>query len=330
MTTQSFSDVELALTSTALAGDAGGLYRIAGRLMDGGVSFDSLLFDYLLPTERAIGRRWEQGDYLIAEEHAATAAIETVISLLAGMFDRPEDATSVVVTTAEGDDHSLPARASAAHLLFLGYRTTFLGSSVPGQDLEEFLASERPAVVVVSCAMSSHLPGARAVIGAAHAEGIPVVAGGKGFGRDGEWAEALGADRWVAAHSDVPEAIDSLANGHTIEGKQPDPAEFQDLVAKRSVILASAEASLAQGNGTVDRRLREEVRVLVGAVEASVLVNDSRVVADMLGWQQRALHAFGYEAFGVAAAVKDALEVHASAEVAALIDLSSGSGSGSE
>ena len=322
MTTENFTDTQLALTSAALAGDAGGLYRIAGQIMDEGVAFDELLFEHLLPAERAIGSRWEQGDYLIAEEHAATAAIETVVSLMAGMFDRPEDGTPVVVTTAEGDDHSLPARASAAHLLFLGYRTTFLGSSVPGADLAEFLASDRPAVVVLSCAMTSHLLGARAVINAAHTEGIPVVVGGKGFGNDGRWAAVLGADRWVSHHSQVPVAIEDVIGEPLVDRPVTAlPELLRSLMMYRSQVVATAESNLAAEVGEVDRRLREEIGVLLGATEAAVLVGGPEVVGEMLAWQRRALRAYGYDELAVARALKASLEQHGSNAVADLIDL---------
>ena len=83
MAAHTFQEIELALTAAALNGDSAGLYRLANQLMDEGVAFDSLLFDYLIPAEREVGSRWQQGDYLVAEEHTATATVETVISLLA-------------------------------------------------------------------------------------------------------------------------------------------------------------------------------------------------------------------------------------------------------
>jgi methanogenic corrinoid protein MtbC1 len=160
MTAPDSPEIELALISSAMSGDAGKLYRIASNLMEEGVAFESVLFDYLIAAEKSVGQRWAQGDYLVSEEHAVTASIETVISLLIGMFDQPEEGPLVVVATAEGDEHSLPARAAAAHLVYLGYRTTFLGANVPGDDLRDFLESEPPAVLVLSVAMTTHLLGA--------------------------------------------------------------------------------------------------------------------------------------------------------------------------
>ena len=311
MTAPTFSEIELALTSTALAGDAGGLYRIASGLMDEGVPFDSLLFDYLIPTERAVGHRWQQADYLVAEEHAATAAIETVISLLSGMFDQPADGTPVVIATAEGDDHSLPARAAAAHLLFLGFRTTFLGANVPGADLREFLETEPPAALVLSCAMTTHLIGALAVIDAAHAVGVPVLAGGKAFGPDGEWAQTLGADRWLRSLNEVATTLDEWAAGTVPTARQTMewPQALTDLVAVRAAVVAEAEAELAgRTPDGLDTRLQDEIRLLQSAVEAALLVDDQRVVAEMLDWQASSLPAHGYDPAAVAESLQTALE----------------------
>lgn len=309
-TARSFGGVELALTSAALAGDSGTLYRLASDLMDEGVPFDVLLFDYLIATERSVGVRWQQGDYLVAEEHAATAAIETVISLLAGMLDQPESGPLVVVATAEGDDHSLPARAVAAHLLFMGYRTLFLGANVPGDHLKELLASESPVALVVSATMTIHLLGARAVIQAAHDAGVPVVVGGKAFGPGGRWASTVGADSWVESPEMVLEVVEAWdEEPPTIRDADPLADGLMDLIAARSSAVAKAEAALTPGSdGRVDQRSRDEVRLLLATVEAGLLTGDEEVVADMLRWQKKTLTAHGFDASAVAQAAESALE----------------------
>lgn len=311
MAAPTFSEVELALTSTALSGDAGGLYRLATDLMDNGVPFDSLLFDYLIPTEKAVGKRWEQGDYLVAEEHAVTAAIETVISLLTGMFDQPAEAPLVVVATAEGDDHSLPARAAAAQLLFLGYRTSFLGANVPGDDLRDFLEVETPTSMVLSAAMTTHLLGARSVISAAHQAGVPVVVGGKAFGPEGRWADAVGADAWVGSLREVADVVDGWVGRDemALEEPPPLPIELSDLLAVRAALLAEAEDELAgTSDGPVPARLRAELALLLSAVEGALLTGDDQIVVDMLRWQESALSAHDYDGSVVAESLQIALD----------------------
>ena len=204
MDEKSLRSARLGVTAAALSGDSGGLYNIVGRLMDEGVPLESLLFDLLLPTARDIGSRWQSGDYSVAEEHAATATVETVVALLAGSLDQPEGGLHVVVASAEGDSHSLAGRAVVAYLLVHGFRTTFLGANMLASDLREFLASEQPDAMIVSCAMTNHLIGARAVISESHSADVPVTAGGRAFGRTGAWATTLGADAWAAHPREIP------------------------------------------------------------------------------------------------------------------------------
>ncbi|HEU4320638.1 MAG TPA: cobalamin-dependent protein [Acidimicrobiia bacterium] len=301
-----YPEIELALLSSAMSGDVGGLYRIASDLMDNGVPFDDLLFDYLMATERSVGRRWAQGDYLIAEEHAVTAAIETVIALLVGLFDQPKDAPLVVIATAEGDLHSLPARAIAAHLVFLGYRTNFLGASVPGPDMRDFLESEQPAALVLSAAMTTHLVGAREVIAAAHEVGVPVVAGGKAFGPDGAWATAVGADAYVGSLREVADVVERWAEdaGTDLEPVPPVPPGLKALVAGRSAVLAEVESAL----GEEGARALGEAGLLLSSIEGALLTGDDTVIADMLAWQSEMSRAHGFDASAVADAVAAALE----------------------
>lgn len=317
-----FPEIELALTSTALAGDAGGLYRIASDLMDNGVPFDTLLFDYLLAAERSVGKRWEQGDYLVAEEHAVTAAIETVISLLVGMFDQPADGPAVVVVTAEGDDHSLPARAASAHLVYLGYRTTFLGANIPGEDLREFLETEPPTLLVLSMAMSTHLLGARGVIEAAHHAGVPVLAGGNGFGPNGEWADSVGADAWIGTLDGVAAAAEKwMKEPPSVLVSVPDlQQDLVDLLATRAATLVEAAAELAGETGAAPpSRLAAELGLLFDSVAGALFTKDDRVLVDMLRWQSASLDAHGHDAAAVATALQTALEA-SGASAAALLE----------
>lgn len=292
----------LGVTSAALAGDPGRLYHIISGLLGDGVSFDRILFDLLMPVERELGHRWQQGDYLVSEEHAATATIETVISLLAGSFDQPDDAPTVVVATAEGDDHSLPARAAAAHLLFLGYRTLFLGANILAADLAEYLESEDPDALVLSCAMGTHLPGARAVIAASHLAGVPVIAGGKGFGEGGRWARALGADEWVESLKEISTTLDAWDPDveQAEAGARKVGHELQALIDRWPALVADARARIPDGKIPAEKNARAlaELGLALDATIASILVDDTGVAGEMLAWQKSTLPVHGIDAHG--------------------------------
>ncbi|MGB8362860.1 MAG: cobalamin-dependent protein [Acidimicrobiia bacterium] len=311
MTATQFSEIELALTAAALNGDPAGLYRLATGLMDEGVAFDTLLFDYLFPAEREVGRRWQQGDYLVAEEHAATAAVETVISLLSGMLDQPTSATHVVVAAAEGDEHSLPGRAVAAYLLFLGYRTTFLGGSMPAADLRDFLEAERPEALVLSCAITSHLVGARSMVAAAHAVDVPVVVGGNAFGPEGRWAEVTGADAWVSSPLELPTVIDRWADPGIAElkGAGELPSGLVEVISHRSEIVARTETALErEESAPAATTYHDAARILLGAVEASLLVADHEPALEMIRWLMSAAPARGIDGDEVVTALLGVLE----------------------
>ncbi len=168
------SAATLGIQAALLAGDPGLAYGLISELMAEGVSFDQLLFEVLAPLQRDVGTRWLRSDYRIAEEHAASAAVETVVALLAGAFDMPDDGLHVVVACAEGDDHSLPARMVAAYLTYLGWRVTFLGATLPAHDLTAYLGDEQPAAPLLSCTSTANLIGARAPLsGAPTPPGFP-------------------------------------------------------------------------------------------------------------------------------------------------------------
>lgn len=293
-----FSEARLAATAVAISGDSGALYDMVSGLMGGGVPFVWILFDFLAPAERDIGARWQSGDYLISEEHAATATVETVVALLAGSFDQPGDGVHVVVAAAEGDEHSLPARMMAAYLLYLGYRATFLGANVLASDLREFLESDSPDAVVLSCAMTNQLVGARATIRASHAAGVPVIVGGRAFGENGEWAVVVGADAWAPHPRDLPEMLDSWRPDiEAAEAAAANPSdELVHLMDLRAAVTAETQRQLAAvRSDRTDPRLTAEISLLLRAVEASMLIGDDRVIIDMIRWQEATLEAHGYD-----------------------------------
>lgn len=302
MDVSDLTTARLGVTSAALAGDSGRLYHIVSGLLGDGVSFDRILFDLLMPAERELGHRWQQGDYLVSEEHAATATIETVISLLAGSFDQPDDAPTVVVATAEGDEHSLPARAAAAHLLFLGYRTLFLGANVLAEDLAEYLESEDPDALVLSCAMGTHLPGARAIIAASHSAGVPVIAGGKGFGEGGKWARALGADEWVGSLRDIDATLETWEpdTAEAEAGARKIDDELQGLIDRWPALVADARGRIPGGKIPPEKNARAlaELGLALDATIASMLVDDNGVASEMLAWQKETLPVHGLDAHG--------------------------------
>ena len=278
------SAIQLAITSSALEGDAAAIYHMISDLLGEGMPFDAILLEVLSPVQNGLGERWRSGDYLISEEHAATSAIETVVALLAGSLEQPEDAKRVVIACVEGDDHSLPGRFLNALLLYRGFRTTYLGGTMPADDLEKFLLEDPPDAVALTCAMTTHLPGALASIAAAHNVALPVIVGGDAFGEDGSRAARLGADDWAP---DLLAAVDALETWEV--GKLPtgDPvapsSEYLALIAARPAITAAASSQVA-GSPEQSARHHDEVELLFDVLLAAMVCDEDAIIDEYVGW----------------------------------------------
>jgi len=286
------SSVRLAVTTALIDGDPGIAFHMVQNLMEQGIPFDVVLFNVIAAAHADFGTRWQKGDYRIADEHAATGAVETLVAMLAGSFDLPETGVHVVVAAAEGDHHSLPARYTSALLLSLGYRVRYLGANMDATDLAGYLADETPDALILSCAMPTLLPGARASVRAAHNAGIPVLAGGAGFGPDGTWAYAVGADAWVDSPREVDDVLTSWEPdiGVAEQLVPAPPPELGSISDHRQEVLALAGGLLNEP----PRRLRGELDLLLAAVEAALLVDDPTLITHFIAWQGSLLSSHGF------------------------------------
>jgi methanogenic corrinoid protein MtbC1 len=281
-----YSEAQLGVVSALLEGDASLAFHQVMDLMSAGTPFDEILFDILVPIQTDVGRRWSIGDYGIADEHAVSAALETVVSLLGGSFDQPPEGTHFVVSSAEGDTHALPAKVIAAYLAFRGFRVTNLGATMPAAELGEFLELHKPAALILTCTMAANLVGARRCIAAAHRVGVPVVVGGRGFGADRSRADALGADAWLSN----PRLLDGL-----LERWQPDidaaeagAAEIPDLpIAQRWSDVGGVAELVVAGldTDTAGRAaVRLDVEVFASTMDAALLIDDAEPLIELAQW----------------------------------------------
>lgn len=286
------SSVRLAVTTALMDGDPGAAFQMVKGLMEQGVPFDVVLFDVVAAAHADFGTRWQDGDYRIADEHAASGAVETLVAMLAGSLDLPADGSYVVVAAAQGDHHSLPARMASAYLLALGYRVRYLGSNMDAADLAGYLAEDPPKALILSCAMPILLPGARASISAAHRAGTPVLAGGPGFGPGGIWAYSVGADAWVASPREVDDILSTWEPDLEVAelAVPAPPAELELISRHRQEVLATAGTRF----DGLPRRLQHELELLLNAVEAALLVGDRSLLTEFSSWQGSLLLSHGF------------------------------------
>lgn len=256
----------------------------------------------LADVQQEVGRRWQTQQWSVADEHAATGIIDLALSVAA--VDAPANIRPqgrATVACAEGEWHVLPPRMLAEQLRVRGWDVVFLGASMPAEHLRTFLAEGPPAPLVLSCSVSMFLPGARRSIAAAHASGIPVLAGGAGFGSSPGRALTLGADGWAG---DVEGAVDVLARWldrpPELSTASPDATEQDELARCRSDVVDGAVAALANRFPQVDAyshwqraRTREDLDYILRFVEAALLTGDDSIVTEFTAWLSDILEARG-------------------------------------
>jgi methanogenic corrinoid protein MtbC1 len=277
------SGERLAMLAALVDGDVSLAVRLASSLLAGGLPFDELSADILSPVQQDVGRRWAEGDLTIAEEHAASAAVEELI-VRVGATMEPSSGPAVVVTTAESDLHALGGRVVATALALDGFRVRFLGTSVPPSDLADFLDAQAPFALVLSCSLPAAIANASCSIAAAHEQGVPVLAGGRALVHE-ERAVKIGADAHGVTPRDVVAILQAWQDAPPSHlAPVPDPVPERAAFARRAPLLIAAALSdvvLADGR---DRMLAEELDRLCQVLEGGLLLADDGMVREHIEW----------------------------------------------
>jgi methanogenic corrinoid protein MtbC1 len=273
---------------TVASVDAAEASRIVLGMLDEGTSVERITTEVLAPAQVRVGELWQQGRWTVADEHAATAVTETALSALTTATSRPRSpqARHVVVACAEGDWHTLPARMAASVGASGDTRVTVLGPSVRADDLGRRLAADTVDLLALSCTLPANLLGAARCVQAAHDAGVPVLAGGRAFGRTSHRAHAIGADAWAEHPGALLEPTPALTGRET---RIPGEVVLLDAVDDACVELAydrllAAYPRLQAMRVYEQRRTREDLRWMARFTAAAVLTDDDTVLDDYLGW----------------------------------------------
>ncbi|MBY8873341.1 cobalamin-dependent protein [Micromonospora sp. PLK6-60] len=263
--------------------DQAGAVRLATGLLDAGASVADVLVDLVAEAQREVGRRWLTGRWSVPQEHAATHVSELVVAAVAVRAPGRSVRGRVVLACVEGEWHALPARIVAEVLRADGWEVTFLGASVPARHLVSYLHQTGPDAVLLSCLQSTRLVRAARMVEACHSAGVPVVAGGPGFGPDGRWAAAVGAAAWGGSARDAARLLRGpLAAAPAAPAPHDD--EYVAVLRRRREIVRFALQATAPADEDADE-LADSVAHLVDALAAAIRVGDPRVLTDFLGWQ---------------------------------------------
>jgi methanogenic corrinoid protein MtbC1 len=292
---------------------------VALGMLQRGVSAEQVITDLLVPAQAEIGRGWQEGRTSVAMEHLASAITSSALQAVANTemsapaAVREGSRGRVVIACSEGEWHVLPGQMAAEILRLRGADVSFIGPSVPARELSDFLGDDPPTAVAVTCSMPMSLVGAWRSISALRAIGMTIVYGGRGFGPDGRWGLALGADQWAP---DFASGADTLLAA--VDQPSPAPREAAgkpERIAEVRVLALDHEALVQEAARTAFdrwpairlsdaavRATREDLAATLRVVAAATLVDDPVLVTDYVDWFEVLLSSRGLPVAFVASA----------------------------
>jgi methanogenic corrinoid protein MtbC1 len=311
-------------------GNTAAAVGLAVGLADEGFRLEELCTELVSHAQIEVGNRWHRNDFSVADEHAATAVSDTVVSVLTAYSPPPPPgAFRVAVACAEGEWHALPARLVAEALRAEHFDVTFLGASMPSAHLRRHLDAEAPDVLALSCSTALAFDGVLSCTAVAHELGVPVLAGGRAFGASDRRARVLGADLWCAdaagavAHLGRPFPTELAVPTADVEGATGIESARGRLVEAATDHLGRTFAPYASYNQFQKDRTREDFSHILDFARASILTRDPTLFDEFLEWLATLLAARQLPPAVLElalAALRDAAEVHAVASLLRLID----------
>lgn len=259
------------------------------------------VLEAIAAVQHDVGSRWERGEWTVTEEHRATGvasvAVEVVDAHVRARSPRARTPRGrVLVACAEREWHGLAQALVATALRSEGWEVAPLGPSSSLQRFSRALHDLDPDATALSCSLLRSLPSARSFIQASTEAGVPLLAGGAGFGTDARRALAMGAALWAG---DLRGAADALAGPLPSPPPVPvaSPAALHEWAHLDRTQRARAEnlrARWAHEGDAPDAALAATVvDELLGAVLAALVTGDETVLGEALAWCERVLSGRG-------------------------------------
>ena len=131
-----------------------------------------LIEKVIIPLIEKIGIYWKEGLLRISHEHFASAIIVKFLNSLSDGFKVQETAPRIVFATPEGQYHEVGALIGASLAASNGWKTTYLGASLPAEDISSAIKQLNARCVFLSItypddnlAMNSELRKLREMVG---------------------------------------------------------------------------------------------------------------------------------------------------------------------
>lgn len=291
-----------------MAGNRDAAVSLSLKLYSEGTRPEIIITDVISWAQSQVGKSWQLDQASIAAEHRASGITEYVLhslqhlhSLTPGVV-APGVHGKVTLISAEGEWHTLPGRLASAVLEMQGYAVEYVGPSIPADDLPNFFVNAIPPVAAISCAMQISLAGAWRTVTVLRELGTRVLAGGRGFGKDGRWADVIGADFFADDFRTGAQILIDHLHEQPVDPRPGagDPIAIRelyemepqlDVIVDRVVNDISERVPEALERTGREAALTEDVRGCLKSVLSALITSDFGVILDYDSWLRAMLEA---------------------------------------
>lgn len=139
----------LAFYNSLVEGDKEKCIQIVQSLISDGIDLKDIYTELFQTSLYRIGKLWDHNKMSIPEEHLATRIVESLISRFAPTGSLSQD-KKVVVTCVDKEFHEIGAKMVANIFEQEGWKTYYLGASVPAKEIIKFVKQIDPELIALS------------------------------------------------------------------------------------------------------------------------------------------------------------------------------------
>lgn len=150
----------------------------------------------LMPLLHEVGDRWRSGSIRPFQEHLATTMVKSLLESLRPFNAQPAGGPEFVVTTLAGQHHELGAMMAAVVGATEGWRVTYLGPSLPAEEIAAAAIQRRARAVGLSIVYppdDPNVPSELARLRKLLPVGVGIVVGGRSASNYAEVLATVGA-----------------------------------------------------------------------------------------------------------------------------------------
>jgi DNA-binding transcriptional MerR regulator/methylmalonyl-CoA mutase cobalamin-binding subunit len=118
----------------------------------------TVLLRIIAPLVNEVGEAWRRGEMRVSHEHLATSVVRDFLALGARNYQIPAHAPELLVSTPTGQIHEVGALLATAAARDLGWRVTYLGPSLPAEEIAACSAIRKARAVALSMVYPSDDP----------------------------------------------------------------------------------------------------------------------------------------------------------------------------